>query len=474
MARYEGNYVTDVRGELRDGSSDIWSDTQLKVHIHHAIRDISITCPYEQKTALTLVEDSKDIDITTLTGIVDILKVEYPIDSPENRNFSTWGDVLTLDITTAPTEDTLEGTLTGTVTFTSGSKAITGSGTAFLTELSSGNYIRVSDGTTYYKVASIETDEALTLSLNVITGDNGADGAGTTVYGSGPANIYWGGQHTVDTTSSTLPGKLEYLVIMGAAAYAGRAWLNDGRIAVNDGLAKLVSANTSISAVSARITASVGDLVSGREHIVSKLSQADASISEMTEILGRAIIDVESGRTVIGDKVGDADTAIAAVTPRIEEAVDLLETHGKYYINKVNVGGGVPEDFANYARAELSAGQTYLSQASLLLREDQTAIDYFNAGRTELSTAMGYLNQAQGFLREHEPSQTYANYAARELANGQAYLSQGQGYLNYATSTLSVGGIIARYEQIAELNIALFKQELMGHRRFRTSKIYAR
>lgn len=476
MARYEGNYVTDVRAVLQDDSSNIWSEAQLTVHIQQAIRSISSVCPYEQKSPASTVEESKDIDISSLTGWVDIHGVEYPIDPAAKRNFTIWGDTLTLDISTAPTSNTEEGTLTGVVTFTSGSKAIAGVGTAFTTELSAGEYIRVSDGTTYYKVSSITSDTALTLSKNVLAADDGEDDGegGATVYGGGPVYVYWTGPHTIGLATTTLPGKLEYLVIMGAAAYAGKAWLSEGRQTIADGISKIESASTAISNVTNRITQSINDLTSGREHIESKISDADTAINAMTDILARAVADIDSGRDVIGEKVGDADTSISEITPRIEKAIDLLETYGEYYINKVNVGGGVPEDFANYARAELSAAQAYANQASLLLREDQTAIDYFNAGRTELSTAMGYLNQAQGYLREHEPAGAYANYAARELANGQAYLSEGQGFLNYALSTLSVAGIIARYEQLAELDIALFKQELMRNRKYKTTRIYAR
>uniref|UniRef100_A0A6M3Y1X2 Putative pectate lyase n=1 Tax=viral metagenome TaxID=1070528 RepID=A0A6M3Y1X2_9ZZZZ len=56
------------------------------------------------------------------------------------------------------------GTLTGTVTFTNAGTAVTGVGTAFLTELAAGNYIKVSTGTEWYRVASITDNLTLTLS----------------------------------------------------------------------------------------------------------------------------------------------------------------------------------------------------------------------------------------------------------------------------------------------------------------------
>ena len=59
-------------------------------------------------------------------------------------------------------------TLTGTLTFTIASTAITGVGTAFTTELAERNYIRATTSTTWYKIASIESDTALTLESNFL------------------------------------------------------------------------------------------------------------------------------------------------------------------------------------------------------------------------------------------------------------------------------------------------------------------
>ncbi len=54
-------------------------------------------------------------------------------------------------------------TLTGTLTFTQNSKTVTGSGTAFTTELVVGDWIRATTSTTYYRVSSIASDTSLTL-----------------------------------------------------------------------------------------------------------------------------------------------------------------------------------------------------------------------------------------------------------------------------------------------------------------------
>lgn len=74
------------------------------------------------------------------------------------------------------------GTLTGTVTWTNASKAVTGSGTAFESELEPGIYIRSPDDEDYIaKVASIQSDTELTLVANY-GGESGADTADETEY----------------------------------------------------------------------------------------------------------------------------------------------------------------------------------------------------------------------------------------------------------------------------------------------------
>jgi len=56
------------------------------------------------------------------------------------------------------------GTLTGTLTFTNANATVTGSGTAFTTELADGNYVRVSDGLQWYKVTARASDISMTIS----------------------------------------------------------------------------------------------------------------------------------------------------------------------------------------------------------------------------------------------------------------------------------------------------------------------
>lgn len=84
--------------------------------------------------------------------------------------------------------------LTGTLTFTAGSASVTGSGTAFLTELQAGDKIILDADETWAEILSIQTNTGLTLS---------AVYAGTG--GSGVGSKVWGFQGKLIQSALTLP-----------------------------------------------------------------------------------------------------------------------------------------------------------------------------------------------------------------------------------------------------------------------------
>ena len=106
----------------------------------------------------------------TALGLANWELVDDPWDAPDD-NTSNVGMALMQSYFATDT-------LTGTVTWTNGSKAVTGSGCAFTSELSASYYIRRPDATNrryVAKIASIQNDDELTLVENY----DGADGADT-------------------------------------------------------------------------------------------------------------------------------------------------------------------------------------------------------------------------------------------------------------------------------------------------------
>jgi len=108
MAEYLSAIRAEVRQFLKDefvsGEEFEWKDDELDIHIGHCLQEISKVSPYETKETLTTTADSKELDISSITDLLRVEKVEYPAgeDPREFRNFSIWRDALTIDIDTAP------------------------------------------------------------------------------------------------------------------------------------------------------------------------------------------------------------------------------------------------------------------------------------------------------------------------------------------------------------------------------------
>lgn len=95
-----------VRQDLHDEDSSAyrWTDAVLDRHITRAVNDYSLEAPLEQKSTLTTTAGSRNISIASLTNLIAIDAVEYPIDQypPRYVPMSRWQTTITLDLTSAP------------------------------------------------------------------------------------------------------------------------------------------------------------------------------------------------------------------------------------------------------------------------------------------------------------------------------------------------------------------------------------
>lgn len=212
--------LAQVRLELKDVAT-IWTDPQLKAYVDRVVKDISQKVPYDQKTALPIIEDTYDIDISGLSSLVRIQEVETPPNNQPSdyRNYNIIYNMLRLKLDSLPSIS--EDTLTGTLTFTDTNKTISGAGTAFDTEVEAGDFIMRSTETTWYEVDEVVSDTELTLktAYSGTTGDDALDSSVIRDKNS-IAYIYWGKLHTVDDDSSTLPAEYDNLLLEGTLAYA--------------------------------------------------------------------------------------------------------------------------------------------------------------------------------------------------------------------------------------------------------------
>ncbi len=97
---------TRVRRDLHDEDSQNyrWTDNELDRHIQRALDEVSAASPREMKSTLTTTAGSRDLSLTTLTGLVSTEAAEYPtgLYPPSYVRFSVWGQALTLLVDQTP------------------------------------------------------------------------------------------------------------------------------------------------------------------------------------------------------------------------------------------------------------------------------------------------------------------------------------------------------------------------------------
>ncbi len=97
---------TSVRKDLHDedAAAYVWTDAVLDRHIGRAVTDYSIADPLEVKSTLTTTAASRDLAIASLTPLVAVEAVEWPVGEfpPRRVGFSVWATTLTMDVVAAP------------------------------------------------------------------------------------------------------------------------------------------------------------------------------------------------------------------------------------------------------------------------------------------------------------------------------------------------------------------------------------
>ena len=290
-----------VAAVKRDLKTTNYNDSQLEDIIEqYVLPEVSDVSPYQAVEVLPVKAKLKTLDISGITNLLEIRKVEYPV-TASPRSFRKFekidNETIEVDIASPFAETGTQGTLTGTVTFASGSATVTGSGTDFDGELAAGSFIKVSTGTRWYRVYSIESDTSLTLEETVKSADAGADTLNSTIYLDYGARVYCNKLHTLSTTS-TLNAKEERVVELGSVAKAASLWLNRTKELINSAEDRLTD-NSTIEQMADRITQAIDDLTSARTHVntiaVGGRPQADYIAISMREIQNAVAYANETG-----------------------------------------------------------------------------------------------------------------------------------------------------------------------------------
>lgn len=387
MARTLSAIRTNIRQLLRDefvsGSDFEFNNDEIDIHIANCLIDISQRRPYEVKETLTTTA-SKELDISSIDDLLEVDKVEFPVDNepPDYRCCSVFGKTLRMDVSSTPAADE------SVYLFCHKVHQLNESSSSLIPQL---ELLLIEGVVAYVALAWLNTiRERLEAAITRIADVN----------------------TSVDNMSARLTQAIADLV-------TGRSTIGY----------KFSQANTSIGNMSGRITQSINDLSSGRALIGSKKTEAIAALDAVSAEITQAGSDLTTGRGQISDLRTTADTAIDDMTARVTQALADL-TSGRALINNVNLGGSPEDDYANYAGKELNAGLSLLSQARAYLNEGSTSSMYQMYAARDLQKANAHIALARGYLAVDVVTDEYSAYAARELGNANVYASQARMYLS--------------------------------------------
>lgn len=170
--------------ELVVGATIVWADDSGNVRV-------GVINTITNATTLTLTAVTSNLAASMFSGVNTAAGVGYILVLPGptlSLNFATLNTVYPMDFFLADTSKNLA--LTGVLTFTAGSAAVTGAGTSFTTQISVGQILRYVDfaGVQHtVRVTVITSDTALTLSAVIPAAGSGTYNAA--VPGTIPAQL---------------------------------------------------------------------------------------------------------------------------------------------------------------------------------------------------------------------------------------------------------------------------------------------
>ncbi len=98
MATKQSTIIDQIEARLNDSSNAQWSATVIQALLPKALAIYSEYFPYEVKETIATTDGSKDITISSITDLIKISKVEFPVDLSEKsyQEFEIFGDTLRL------------------------------------------------------------------------------------------------------------------------------------------------------------------------------------------------------------------------------------------------------------------------------------------------------------------------------------------------------------------------------------------
>jgi hypothetical protein len=84
-----------VRQDLQDTDAQNyrWSDDEVDGAIERVVREFSLAYPIEEEDALATTQDSTELDISSLSKLLEVNSIEFPLDNipPYYQHFTKYG-----------------------------------------------------------------------------------------------------------------------------------------------------------------------------------------------------------------------------------------------------------------------------------------------------------------------------------------------------------------------------------------------
>jgi hypothetical protein len=91
-----------VREDLMDTdpATQLWADADIEAMIQRVVSEYSLRAPIEQQDEVATTIDDTEIDISSLTDLVQVVSVEFPMDQTPKyyQRFNMWAGHLTMPV----------------------------------------------------------------------------------------------------------------------------------------------------------------------------------------------------------------------------------------------------------------------------------------------------------------------------------------------------------------------------------------
>ena len=499
MGKSYSEILDDCETLLQDAGVDpsppsansVFATAEFDSLMPSALVRISQFKPWQKKTTKSTVADTRDITITTgdKWRLLGIEKLEYLTakDPPVYRNYTRFGDVLSIKIDTRPpavadidffwnkvhllqkvlTTADIAGTVKTATAVGDVTVVVENLGTLTIEEMTT---VAITGDSTVYYVTSTATIVANEATLSIWPPISQVNALGAVV--------------TLSLTESTLDMPLEAYLARWLAAKACISKSTKSYAQVNTAITTIANAVTAVAAVATRITQAVADIASGRveaakisaildtanteiDKIGARLTQATTDIAtgrtEADKIptivtaagtaiglvaarITQALTDIASGRTAIAlgvTAISEADTEVKLANAQVDLGVTALAS-GNSLINTIPVAGGAAE-YMGQAASDVGTAQGFVLSGQGLLQKSSAdfnnATADFGAAAREVDAGMASVREAQANLEQANTdmgaNRTYIDQAVAQIRLAQGYFQEAQGYVMESNTRMS-------------------------------------